>query len=135
MEHFAQRGVWTRAALVHKWRQGWAHRTGHEQPPGLQSLLRALCYAFREGKGGLSVSLGDVGRTQMLQGGFMWDMGCSRLVEVGHGIPQECEAALGLLQNLKQRLWFIEQVMQAPLWALHWVAACLTTLQVLPQGR
>eukprot|EP00891_Asterochloris_glomerata_P007924 jgi/Astpho2/7924/Aster-x1469 len=50
MEHFAQRGVWTRAALLHRWRQGWAHRTGHEQPPGLQSLLRALCYTFREGR-------------------------------------------------------------------------------------
>ena len=62
MEHFAQRGVWTRAALLHRWRQGWAHRTGHEQPPGLQSLLRALCYTFREGKGGLSVQPGHVGR-------------------------------------------------------------------------
>ena len=63
MEHFAQRGVWTRAALVDRWRQGWAHRMGHVQPPGLPGLLRALCYTFREGESGLSIPPGGVGRT------------------------------------------------------------------------
>ena len=105
MEHFAQRGVWTRAALLHRWRQGWPHRTGHEQPPGLQSLLRALCYTFREGEAEYGFHQG----LRFHQGGFMWDLGCSRPGEAGHGCLQECEAGLGLLQGMGSRdlsLWF-----------------------------